>query len=692
MNASSAASLTMESSTPELTDIDAMVLAFNALEQGVAVTDTNSVVLTCNAAWRRWHQSLFGTSAGPGTCMRELATPGDGHERDRYKRYLSHQEYADGTWLRMTVPDAQHVRVRFWREEAGRTVAVIEDETENRSRELEFRDSAARFRDFAESSGDWFWELDEALHYRVCTGAGRDGGGSEDVTGQGFIARLQETAVNSREVETISRSMAAREAFREIEVRLLDTDGQERLTSLSGVPFAGDDGTFQGYRGSARNVIQSNGLASRLAYQASHDDLTGLANRRALEARITELLAEGLVGKHGHALCFLDLDQFKVVNDTCGRGAGDTLLNHLAKLLRDGLRGADTVARLGGDEFAVLLRDCEPTQAEGIAEKMRKAIAKRPFTWEGQQFRVTASVGVAPLSSSSMKNAGDVLQAADSACFAAKERGRNRVKLYALDDSTLNLRQGEMHWVARIHSTLAENRFELQVQPIAPAAGDDPDHLHFEALLRMNGRDGRQFSPGAFLPAAERYNLAIQIDSWVLAESLDWLHRSPLFLDHLHTLSMNLSGQSLGEPSFLSHVKERLRAHPDAARKLCFEVTETAAISNLDRAQEFIAAMREFGCTFALDDFGSGLSSFAYLRTLDVDYLKIDGVFVKDCHEDPIHKAMVRSINEVGHVMGKKTIAEFVENEDIRATLVEIGVDYVQGYAIGKPVPFADVV
>jgi diguanylate cyclase (GGDEF)-like protein len=515
-----------------------------------------------------------------------------------------------------------------------------------------------------------------------------------EVIGQGFIEQLRQVAVAADEVEVIVRTMASREPFRELDVRIIDSDGKERVSSFSGTPFVGADGSFRGYRGIGRNVTEAYGLASRLKHQATHDDLTGLANRAGLMARIDKLINAGKTSPTQHALCFLDIDQIKVINDTCGHCAGDALINRIAKLLGNGLRGADTVARLGGDEFAVLLSHCDPHQAQNLAEKIRKGIADHPFNWEGRQFRVTVSVGVAPLAHD-MQEAGELLRAADSACYAAKERGRNRVKLYALDDSTLNLRQGEMHWVARIHAALAENRLQMFLQPIAPAtvptgtAGSN--HMHFEALLRMNGKDGRVFPPGAFLPAAERYNLASQIDAWVLDDILGWLDRSPLFLDHLDVLAVYLSGQSLGDTAFLNHVHERMRRHSLAARKLCFEITETAAISNLDRVQEFMQSLRSFGCRFALDDFGAGLSSFAYLRTLDVDYLKIDGMFVKDVHEDPIHEAMVRSINEVGHVMGKKTIAEFVENEQIREKLVSIGVDFVQGYGIGMPVPFEEV-
>ncbi len=665
--------------------------ALDGVDEGFALIGAAGDVLACNAAWTRWHRDAIGHSPVPGMAFDALLAGLGGGAPGWLPGYRAHLRAASGDALEIEWRSGTWLRARFQRTGNGGVLARLEDVSESSRREARLREEADRFRSFAESSGDWLFELDANLRYVFTSGAGgtglapRDG----DLLGESFLEHLRSSG-DPRDIDPVARSLRARQPLRDCQVRLGESGAAQRVVSLNALPLAGADGAFRGYRGSARNVTEAHRLASRLAYQASHDDLTGLANRRALEARIAHLLGERPASSRDHAVCFLDVDQIKLINDTCGHAAGDALLNRLARLLHDGLRGADTVARLGGDEFAVLLRDCDKERAVATAEKLRQAISRCAFTWEGQQFHITASIGVAPLGSG-MTTASDVMRAADSACYAAKERGRNRVKLYTLDDSTLNLRQGEMHWVARIHAALAEGRLELLLQPIAPAAGSD-GLLHFEALLRMRASDGRVFTPGAFLPAAERYNLASQIDAWVLDETLGWLERSPLFLDHLAVMSVNLSGQSLGEAAFLARVQERMRSHPRAARKLCFEITETAAISNLDAVQEFMATVRASGVRFALDDFGAGLSSFAYLRTLDVDYLKIDGMFVKDMHEDPIHAAMVRSINEVGHVMGKKTIAEFVEHDEVRAKLAAMGVDYVQGYAIGRPVPFGDVV
>ena len=674
--------------------------ALDCIDAGFALLGHQGEVIFGNRAWHEWHQQALGLQPSTGdavpTPLAEALAAATASGREWLSGWRKHLDAADGSWHETCWQTGRWVRARFARQNDGTIVASLLDVSEQHKREFALYESAERFRSFATTSGDWFWELDEKLCYRMRTenAANATVAKDEAVIGQSFIERLRRSASAADEVDVIARTMDSREPFRELDVRLVDSDGNERITSLSGTPFIGKDGSFRGYRGIGRNVTEAYGLARRLKHQATHDDLTGLANRAGLIARINNLIAEKKNLSTQYALCFLDIDQIKAINDTCGQAAGDALINRIARILRRGLRGADTVARLGGDEYAVLLSHCDPHQAQELAEKIRKGIANHPFNWQGQQFRVAVSVGVAPLTND-MLDATELLRAADSACYAAKERGRNRVKLYALDDSTLNLRQGEMHWVARIHSALAENRLQMYLQPIAPTAAPagtgSPNHLHFEALLRMNGKDGRIFPPSAFLPAAERYNLAGQIDAWVLDDILGWLDRSPLFLNHLNVLAVNLSGQSLGDAAFLNHVHERMRRHPLAARKLCFEITETAAISNLDRVQEFMQSIRGFGTRFALDDFGAGLSSFAYLRTLDVDYLKIDGLFVKAVHEDPVYEAMVRSINEVGHVMGKKTIAEFVENDNVRDKLVSIGVDFVQGYGIGMPVPFEEM-
>lgn len=441
---------------------------------------------------------------------------------------------------------------------------------------------------------------------------------------------------------------------------------------------------------SGADTDTSRALENKLGHLVTHDDLTGLLNRLGLKKALDRMLANATEESSGRGVCYLDIDQFQVLNDTGGYAAGDALLNALAAIIIEQAGPDAAVARIGGDEFAIAIANIEKNEIVDCARSICAAIRAYTFEWEEQPFRITASVGVVH-SARGPDTSTDLVRAADSACYAAKDSGRDRVKVFSHDDSTLNLRHGRMHWVARINSALKEDRFELNVQPIAPTVAGDDSYLHYEVLVRMRLRDGRQSAPGEFLPAAEHYNLITELDRWILDRSIRYLDDNVLFQDHLHTLSINVSGRSLGDPVFRDHVVQTLGSRPRIAKKLCFEVTETAVINKLAEGQQFIHQMRELGCRFALDDFGAGLSSFAYLKELDVEYLKIDGLFVRDIDRDPVHAAMVRSINEVGHVMGKKTIAEFVESDAIRAVLAEIGVDYVQGYGIGKPVPFDDI-
>ncbi len=431
-------------------------------------------------------------------------------------------------------------------------------------------------------------------------------------------------------------------------------------------------------------------LAEQLTHQASHDALTGLANRRAFEQRLQRALESTRDQSAEHALFYLDLDQFKVINDTCGHLAGDDLLRQIARVLQIRVRKQDILARLGGDEFGVLMEYCPLHDALRVANSLCQAVNDFRFAWGGKTFRLGVSIGVVAISAAS-DNFSGVLSAADSACYAAKDAGRNRVHLYTEDDAELARRQGEMQWVARINQALEENRFQLAFQPIVPVLGVSHSH-HYELLLRMKGESGQILMPGAFLPAAERYHLAAKLDQWVVGTALDWLSSHPRHLDHLSLCAINLSGHSLGDEYLLNYLVDRLARQPLLAGKLCFEVTETAAIANLGSALHFIQTLKDIGCRFALDDFGSGLSSFAYLKKLPVDFLKIDGLFVEDIVSDPVSLAMVKSINEIGQVMGMETIAEFVKDNHILTKLRALGVNYAQGYGIGKPRPLADLV
>ncbi len=437
------------------------------------------------------------------------------------------------------------------------------------------------------------------------------------------------------------------------------------------------------------DITEARLLNEKIIYQASHDDLTGLANRTEFDRQIKRAVVRA--GEEGseYALCYLDLDQFKVVNDTCGHLAGDELLRQLGDLLRKNIRRHDFVARLGGDEFGVLMNHCSLGEAFRACEHLRELIKDFRFAWEGRSFTIGVSIGISPINSSS-GNAVNLLKEADAACYAAKDNGRNRVHVFSPDDEVLAMRQGEMQWVEKIQQGLEQNRFCLYGQPIVAIAGDE-EGMHFETLVRYRNDDGHIIPPGAFLPAAERYNLAPALDRWVISHLFEWIATKPGFLEKLAVCSVNLSGLSMSDETMLTFISEQFIKWAIPAHKICFEVTETAAIANLSYATQFINQLKQRGCLFSLDDFGSGLSSFAYLKNLPVNYLKIDGLFVKDILDDKVDLAMVKSINEVGHVMGKKTIAEFVENEQIFNLLNVLGVDYAQGYGIGKPVPLDEL-
>ncbi len=424
-----------------------------------------------------------------------------------------------------------------------------------------------------------------------------------------------------------------------------------------------------------------------LVYQASHDALTGLINRREFEQRLERTLLSALEQDREHALCYMDLDQFKVINDSCGHAAGDELLRQLALLLKGNLRERDTLARLGGDEFALLLENCSIPDALEVADTFRAEVQRFRFKWEDRIFSIGMSVGMVAINADS-GTVASLMSAADAACYVAKDRGRNRIHLYESRDSDLVRHRGEMQWVTRIQRALEDDRLRLSWQEIRRTDGVVEPVRHVELLLRMIDEDGSEILPMAFIPAAERYSIMPAIDSWVIEETLRLCQR---YLASMHErnclFAVNLSGASLKDSAFRRMLLARLDENPAFGPHLCFEITETAAIGNLVVVNEFIEAMRAFGCSFALDDFGSGLSSFTYLKNLKVDYLKIDGAFVRDIDSNAIDRSMVEAIHRIGNQMGLKTVAEYVESEQILALLRQMGVDYVQGSWIHQPEP-----
>ena len=466
---------------------------------------------------------------------------------------------------------------------------------------------------------------------------------------------------------------------------LIRDDGDEVAIADSAAPIRDRAGHIIGAVMVFHDVGHARKLARQLSYQATHDALTGLNNRRAFEEQLKESLESAREEECEHALCYLDLDQFKIVNDTCGHIAGDEMLKQLASLLQSKVREADVLARLGGDEFGVLLRYCSLDQARVIAEDLRRTVREFRFVCDEHSFETGVSIGVVSVDGHT-HNLVEVQSAADVACYAAKEGGRNRVHLYVPDDHELQQRQGEMRWVSRIHKAMAEDRFMLYCQPILPVDKQSALPDHYEILLRIQDEDGQEVLPMAFIPAAERYNLMPMIDGWVVQNVLRSVQQSGMNL-RSDIWTINISGRSLGDEEFLQLISRELDETEFPGEQICFEITETAAIANLRKAGRFIKILKARGCKFALDDFGSGLSSFAYLKNLEVDYLKIDGGFVRDIAIDKIDRAMVEAINNLGHVMNIRTIAEFVENEQILDVLRALKVDYAQGYGIARPLP-----
>ncbi|MES1243618.1 MAG: EAL domain-containing protein [Acidobacteriota bacterium] len=499
----------------------------------------------------------------------------------------------------------------------------------------------------------------------------------DEVTRQPLPDPLQRCLAEGRIVESPGHAL------------LLNGDGKEYSVRDTAAPIRDRRGNLLGAVLVFKDVTQLRSMEREMIYLASHDALTGLLNRREFEVRLKRAIRSARAEQSHHVLLFLDLDEFKIINDTCGHLVGDEMLKQITALLRSRVRRSDILARLGGDEFGVLLEDCPIDQARQIAEEIRTTVRDFRFCWKDQIFEVGVSTGFVPIRGDS-GDLAQVMSAADAALYVAKDSGRNRVHEYEHDDTQVAERYGEMQWIHRIQRALEERRFRLFYQLIQPlGASEAPNReLLCEIFLRMIDADGKVVEPTVFLSAAERYHLIGELDRWVIHTAFRALAEAQRReVSRPVLFAVNVSAQSLSDESFLAYVGEQIEESLVDPRRLCFEITETAAISKLDSAIRFISALKGKGCRFILDDFGSGLSSFAYLKDLSMDFLKIDGEFVQNMVEDRVKRAMVESINQIGHVMGLQTIAEWVENRQTLELLRELKVDFAQGYWLCRPQP-----
>ena len=573
---------------------------------------------------------------------------------------------------------------------AETNASLVKEIDERRLAEQELRASKARFRLLLESAGEGIYGLDIEGRCIFVNDAALEilGYAREELLGQPTHPRIHHTREDGSgyseddcRIYDAFRSGAARRGMIE---PLWRKDGSMLIAEYSAYPLREDD-EIRGAVLVFRDVTESHALTSQLAWQATHDALTGLVNRQEFERRLAHVVESAQREGGIHALCYLDLDRFKVVNDTAGHAAGDELLRQMSVLLEGRMRQRDTLARLGGDEFGVLLEHCPADQALRLALELRDAVRDFRFSWQGRAFTVGASIGVVPVSAST-ESAAAAMSAADAACYVAKEQGRNRAHLYRADDARLAEHRSQTQWVSRLTQALDENRFRLYYQTIVPLHAGSSARPHYEVLLRLLETDGRLVEPMAFMPAAERYDLMPAIDRWVLREvvricaAAQGSATPPLF-------AVNLSARSLVDERLPQYLRDLLTTHGVAGDRLCLEITEAAAVENLARTSQRITEFKALGCSVALDHFGSGMSSFTDLRMLPVDFLKIEGGFIRSLAEDRLNRAVAEAINRVAHVMTIQTVAECTETTAVVAVLKELGIDHAQGYVLGMPQP-----
>lgn len=663
---------------------------FDGSPEGIVILDNADRIVDANRAFQRIFQ--YDIEEARWRTLNELILPEhlQSEGSDLSQRVLEEQAVQAETLRRRKDGSLVHVSilgvpVKLHDDQVG-VYGIYRDISERIEAERVLRESEERHRVVAEQTGQVIYDYDVISGQITWSGAIRKITGYDYDEFQAIDIDMWASMIHPDDrdlaVNTLDERMKTGGHYN-VEYRFRRKNGSWVAIEDNGTFLRNDEGVTYRMLGSMSDVTERKRITSEMAWQASHDALTGLVNRHEFEERVARLLFNRR-GQRRHAMLYIDLDQFKLVNDTCGHQAGDQLLRQLTGLVAVTVRESDTLSRLGGDEFGLLLVDCPLDQAVAISEKLISTINEFRFVWDDQTFSIGASIGLVEITKRT-ESVAALFSAADSACYTAKDKGRNRVVVYHESDRDLAARHGEMTWVSRINKALEENRFVIHRQAIERMAAPDDGRAHCELLVRMVDEDGALVPPGEFIPAAERYNIMPSLDRWVIRNVFRKLVEQG---DDGVMVAINLSGTTLSSEHFVSYVHEQIRESKVSPEAVCYEITETAAIANVARAREFIDEMHGLGCKISLDDFGSGLSSFAYLKSLQVDFIKIDGTFVKDIAEDQTDQAMVEAIVRVGQVMGIHTIAEFVETEAVFKLLERIGVDYVQGLYLDKPRPW----
>ncbi len=553
------------------------------------------------------------------------------------------------------------------------------------------KQSEERFKHFAEAAADWLWETDENMRIAYLSPRLEEttGVAPDRVLGQTL---LELTTYWNKELagwREFEQQLNFRHAFRDFEFPMIKIDGGFCVMHISGTPFHNMDGQFGGFRGTGKDVTNEHQLTQKLAYQANRDPLTKLLNRSAFEHRVKQAVAGAKAKGSRHAMCYLDLDQFKIVNDTVGHSAGDELLRQVANLFRRHTKGHDALARLGGDEFAILLLNRSLDTATELANQIVDDVRKFRFEWRDSAFSVSASIGLVEIIAAS-EDVGEVIRQSDVACYMAKEQGRNRVYVYHPEDQALRRHDAAMNQATEFIAALDEGRFRLYCQPVMDISQTPPKPIMYEVLLRLMDKKNNIVYPKDFIGSAERYGLMPTIDRWVIDRTLQVVAPRIDLLSGA-ALSLNISGTSLNDARFIDFLHRQLDESSVPANRVYFEISENSAICYSNEASEFMASLKKRGCRFVLDDFGSALSAYRNLKLLPIDYLKIDGDFVRKMHEDPIDEAMVAAIQRVAQLMGIETIAECAETDSTLRRLVGMGISYAQGNALERPKPFTAI-